>query len=135
MPADRLERGLAGAQPVEDPLATEGRVRPRVAALPARPHRIVAQEPYDRAVDIREVVEGSQVAVQEVALERVRALLGGRSVAVRLGSELGLEQRDAGKAGMHVVQGGGAYVREGSPVPTDVVGEADRVQLGVEAGH
>ena len=86
---DVRPRGLARPRPVgEQPLLEQRRLRPRVAALPAGAHPELVERPVDRAAQPRLGRVDAEVVVDEVLLERPRALLLDRAVAVGLRAEL-----------------------------------------------
>src|SRR5204862_4656499 len=91
--ARQRPRGLAVAVLVDEPLLQPGWLRERVAPGPSRADREVLQHPRDRRAQPRALLVGRQVEAHELALVGVGALLVGGAVAVRLGAELGDEER------------------------------------------
>src|SRR3954453_12253859 len=114
-------------------LLEQRRQRTRVAALPAGPHPEFVQRPVERAAEPRLGGEDAELEVDPLLLERVRALLLGRAIAVGLRAELGDHDRLVRIALAHGVEGAGGLrgvedLAARTRVPAEVVVDPEHVQ-------
>src|SRR5207302_3847220 len=94
----------ADAVRVHQPPAGPGGRRRGIAPVPPRSDLELLERPVHGAAEVWLLGEHAEVVTDEVPLELVRALLGGRPVAVRLGADLAHGERLPRVAGVHLVE-------------------------------